>query len=553
MTLREMFSIEDKDRDLSIEAVRKIFSLSIVQSLYYNRWLLLRDDENVGDFLEAFDVIGKDKETSNQFAIYFQEDEFNTRIVISRDYINREGEKDAEMYHYFIRRVGMDVSDVLVFYQEHNAYNDQLSLLTPKDEMHKSRAVDWFSSVCDLLYSVNHFFEFDDKIANMVEHAQMFSIEAINQEPEIDSIFYNGIMYRVVSIRNGLDLLKGLKGVNDQNEELFTLDNLVYDLSDESSFFLVVDNDAEIEELEVLNFIEDYEIDIQGYIFLGDLKVTDSLFCQELDFSPMLIVMGDLVVKNAYFCGNTHYIGGSVYGEVVYAKYNHGELHVKGTLDVRCIVSIDMPCYINKIRITSIISDNSVHALDQVKGEDGLPFFMLNVYPTTHRTRDVFIDEIKEEYTWGEYFPDDDDIIEAMRMGKTLLKESVFSVYKDFSDNVAERFNRLFIELIESNGMASERIDGGYVSDYFFNVYMYNDQKYRELGRKDKTSNYQARILHNIDTGEYTAIVDFFKEDGKTQYSAFRSKLTDNFTSTHSAMYAFNQAEEAFLKKLGKI
>jgi len=80
---------------------------------------------------------------------------------------------------------------------------------------------------------------------------------------------------------------------------------------------------------------------------------------------------------------------------------------------------------------------------------------------------------------------------------------------------------------------------------------MYEGQKYRELGRKDKTSNYQCRILHNIDTGEYIAVVDFFKSDGKSLYSAFRSKLTDTFTSTHAAMYAFNQAESAFLKKLG--
>lgn len=551
MKLRELFSIEDKDRDLSIDAVRKIFSLSIVQSLYYNRWLILRDDETISDFVEAYDISENETEDTDKFAVYFQEDEFNTRLVISKDYINAEGEKDAEMYHYFIRRLGLEVSSVLIFYQEHNAYSDQLSLLTPKDEEHIERANSWFTSICDLLYSANHFFEFDDKIANMVEHAQMFSLDVINQEPDIETIFYNGIIYKVVSIRKGLEILKGLKGVNNKEEELYTLDNLMYDLSDENSFFLVVESDAEVDELEILNFIEDYEIDIQGYIFMGDLKVTDSLFCQELDFSPVLVVMGDLVIKNAYFCGNVHYIGGSVYGEVVYAKYNHGELHVKGTLDVRCLVSVDMPCYINKICITCIISDNSVYGLDQVTGEDGLPFFMLNVYPSTHRTRDVFIDEIAEEFAWGENFPNDDDIIDAMRLGKTLIKDSVFSVYSEFSDTVVERFNKLFIELIDSNGLTTQRIDGGYVSEYFFNVYMYEGQKYRELGRKDKTSNYQCRILHNIDTGEYIAVVDFFKPDGKSLYSAFRSKLTDTFTSTHAAMYAFNQAESAFLKKLG--
>lgn len=551
MNLRELFSIEDNDRELSIDAVRKIFSLPIVQSIYYNRWLVLRDDEITSDFVEAYDITEKETEESKLFAVYFQEDEFNTRLVISRDYINEEGEKDAEMYHYFIRRLGLEVGNVLIFYQEHNAYTDQLSLLTPKDEEHIDKANRWFAFICDLLYSTNHFFEFDDKIANMVEHAQMFSLDVINQEPDIETIFYNGIIYKVVSIRRGLEILKGLKGVNNIEEDLYTLDNLVYDLSEENSFFLVVESDVEIEELEILNFIEDHEIDVQGYIFMGDLKVTDSLFCQELDFSPILVVMGDLVIKNAYLCGNVHYIGGSIYGEVVYAKYNHGELHVRGTLDVRCIVSVDMPCYINKIRITSIISDNSVYGLDQVTGEDGLPFFMLNVYPSTHRTRDVFIDEIAEEFAWGENFPNDDDVIDAMRLGKTLIKDDIFTVYNGFSDTVAERFNKLFIELIDSNGLTTQRIDGGYVSEYFFNVYMYEGQKYRELGRKDKTSNYQARILHNIDTGEYIAVVDFFKPDGKSLYSAFRSKLTDTFTSTHSAMYAFNQAEAAFLKKLG--
>ncbi|MCC9042323.1 hypothetical protein LNQ81_06405 [Myroides sp. M-43] len=552
MKLREMFCIEDKDRDLSLDAVRRIFSLPIVQSLYYNKWLILRDEQLVSDFIEAYSINDDDEFKRGEWAIYFQEDEFNTRLVISRDYINEEGEKDAEMYHYFIRRLGLEVSDVLIFYQAHNTYSDKLSLLTPKDEQSIETAKQWFGYTCDLLLSVNHFFEFDDKISAMVEQAQFFHPDIINQEPPIDIIFYNGILCRVVSIRKGLEILKGLKGVNDKDNELFTLDNLVYDLGEESSFFLVIDNDVEIDELEVLGLIEDYDIDIQGYIFMGNLKVSDSLFCQELDFSPMLVVLGDLIVKNAYFCGNVHYIGGNVYGEVVYAKYNHGELHVKGTLDVRCIVAADMPCYINKIQITSIISDNSVYGLDQVTGEDGLPFFMMNVYPSTHRTRDVFIEEIAEELIWGENFPNDDDIIEAMREGKTLIKESVFTVYADFDMTVAERFNRLFIELIDSNGLASQRIDADYVSEYFFNVYMYEGQKYRELGRKDKPGNYQSRILHNIDTGEYTALVDFFKADGKSLYSAFRSKLTDTFTSTHSAMYAFNQAENEFLKKLGK-
>lgn len=552
MKLREMFSIEDKDRDLSIDAVRALFKLPIVQGVYYNRWLIPRGDDIVIDFLESYDITEEEVAESDKFAIYFQEDEFNTRLVISRDFINDKGEKDAEMYHYFYKRLGLDLTSVLVFYQAHNTYSDQLTLLTSKDQEHLEIAYQWFNFISDLLYSVNHFFEFDDKISAMVEQAQFFHPDVINQEPPISTIFYNGIVYRVVNIREGLEMLKALKGVNNAEEELYTLDTLVYDLGEESSYFLVVDSDAEVHDLEILNEIEDYEIDIQGYIFTGNLKVEDSLFCQELDFSPMLVVLGDLTVKNAYFCGNTHYIAGSVYGDVVYAKYSLGELHVKGTLDVRCLVSVDMPCYINKIRITSIISDNSVYGLDQLTGDDGMPFFALNVYPSTHRTRDVFIGEIAEEEVWGEYFPNDDDVIEAMRQGKDLIKTSIFSVYKTFHETVAERFNNLFIELIDSNGLASQKIDVNYVSEYFFNVYMYEGQKYRELGRKDKPGNYQARILHNIDTGEYTALVDFFKSDGKSLYSAFRSKLTDTFTSTHSAMYAFNKAEEAFLRKLGK-
>ncbi|MDR0229046.1 MAG: hypothetical protein LBI72_08295 [Flavobacteriaceae bacterium] len=549
MRLKELFNLTDKDRKLSVTAIQQMFNSYVVLHNYYNKWFLFKDDEVIIDFLEAYNVDDKEGLDSKLFSVYFQEDDFNTRLVISRAYTNDEGKEDAEMYHYFIRRTGLDLTQPLLFYQGHNVFTDELVLLTPKDEEHLIQANKWFTFVCDILLSVNHLYEFNDKVSNMVEHAQQIDVELMNQEPPVEMIFHNGIFYRVVSIREGLNLLKGLRGVEEPNKDLYSSELLHIHHIEENAYFLVVDYDVEVEELEIINSIEDYDIDIQGYLFLGDLIVTNHLFCQDLDYSPILMIKGNLTVKNAYFCGNIHFIGGSVYGETIYAKYNHGALYINGALSVDCIIAQDMNCYIGSVQTNCIISDFCVYGLDLLNTAEGTTVKELNLYPTTHRVSEALINSIKEENNWEQTYPNDDDIVKAFRDGKSIVRKSRNQSYAVFTNSVAERFNTIFNEIIDSKGMASYVIDDDLTGDYFFNIFMFEGKKYREIGRNDEIGKYQARVLHEIDTDTYSAILEFYQDDSYDFKCAFCTELTDAFTSTYAVLYAFIEAEKRFYKE----
>ncbi|MDR2222522.1 MAG: hypothetical protein LBE34_07255 [Flavobacteriaceae bacterium] len=551
MRLKELFNLTDKDRRLSITAIQQIFNSYVVLNNYYNKWFLFKEDEVIIDFLDAYNVDTKEGFDSKLFSVYFQEDDFNTRLVISRAYINEEEKEDAEMYHYFIRRTGITLEQPLLFYQAHNVFTDELVLLTPKDESHLIQANKWFTFVCDILLSVNHLYEFNDKVSDMVEHAQQMDIELMNQEPPVEMIFHNGIFYRVVSIREGLGLLKGIRGIEDTNKDLYSSELINFHQIEENSYFLVVDYDAEVEELEILNIIEEYEIDIQGYLFLGDLVVSNYLFCQDLDYSPLLMIKGNLTVKNAYLCGNIHFVGGDVYGETIYAKYNHGAFYVNGSLAVDCLIAQDMNCYINSIQTNCIISDFCVYGMDLLHTPEETTIKEINLYPTTHRVSEALINSIKEENDWGQTYPNDNDIIQAFKEGKSIVRKSRNQSYAVFTSSVAERFNTIFNEIIDSKGMASYVIDDDLTGDYFYNIFMFEDKKYREIGRNDEIGRYQARVLHDIETDTYSAILEFYQNDSYDFKCAFCTELTDTFTSTYAVLYAFNEAEKQFYQEKG--
>lgn len=551
MKLRELFGLSENDRQLSVEAIKAIFDLEIVEEEYYNKWLIFRDDELLADFIDAYDVSKEDALDYEHFAIYFQEDDNNTRIVISHDFINNEGEKDAEMYHYFIRRFGMELQNVLVFYQAHNVFSQQLSLLTPKSETQNIESLGWFNFVSTILVAVNHLYEFDNQIFDMVEGAQISYPDIISQEPEMKYIVFGGIEYTVVNLKEGFEFLKGIKSVNEPDKELYTINNLFFESIEQDTYFLVVEEDVEVEELELLDFIEEYDIFILGYIFLGELIVTNSLFCEDLNFSPSLIVKGNLTVKNAYLSGNTHYIGGNVYGDLIYAKNKLGELHVNGYLDTSCIIAQDMACYIRSILTKVILTDDSIFGMDRVLDNDGKTHEVLNVYPTTFSVADALIDDIKEDNEGVNRLPDDNDIVEAFNEGKSVVKMSVNKVYLDFYMSISDRFNTIFNELLDGKGKASLKLKDGDSGMFFYSTFLNDNKKYREIGRKNSLLHYQSRILHEVDSDRYIALLEYYQDDDVVLKTVFESELTDRYSSTYAVLHAFNIAEDKFKREKG--
>lgn len=552
MTIKDLFGRDRNQSEMSIDCVRELFDLSVVANTYIYQTLDMEKDENLSGIKEGF-VELLELEDSNvvldNFKFYFFTTSNSLCLCISNKVVDENENEVTEALHYFADLSDMNSRKVFVGYQENQEKGETPVFVSEEDYIYYKKAFPYFILLCDFMKFLNQMNEFENNLSTMIKKAQLIDVGRMNHQPPISSLFYNNIWFDVVSLREGLNILKGIRGVNNTGEDLYRENGSFLNLEKENTYFLVAKEDIKVENFEALDEIEGYDISVQGYLFLGNLTVDKTFFCNDLDYSPIVVVKKDFKVLNAYFCGNIHYIGGNLTGDFIYCKYIKGQLHVQQTFDVRVVVSCNMNCYFNNIKVSVIISDNMIYGVDRLKDENGNPCFALNLYPTTHSVRDVFDDNIRIDTLWGVEFPNDDDIILALTNNTRITKYR--NHYVGFNTTISSRFNAIFNKITDDSEKCSYRIDDNFYCEYFYNIFDFQGKKYREIGKLDKLGHYQARILHDIIEDSYDAYVEFYKDDNVTFISAFKSKLTDTFTSTKSAQFSFNQAEEIFNKDKG--
>jgi hypothetical protein len=76
----------------------------------------------------------------------------------------------------------------------------------------------------------------------------------------------------------------------------------------------------------------------RGMVVTGNLTVSGSVLNTEGDFGPFLVVLGNLRTRNLVAGGSKIHVAGDAHlDDVLVAFYNHGRLHIAGTLSARLV------------------------------------------------------------------------------------------------------------------------------------------------------------------------------------------------------------------------
>ncbi|HEU4497565.1 MAG TPA: hypothetical protein VFR70_10980, partial [Flavobacterium sp.] len=233
--------------------------------------------------------------------------------------------------------------------------------------------------------------------------------------PPITNVSYNGIDFKVITRQQATAYLPTVLDMD--SEPLYDVwDELRFPI-DDNGFFLLAEEDVITEKLEL-----DYEIDgvngvsVLGFIFLKNVKVLSHIIAYDTDASPALIIHGDLQCPIVYLFGNTHYVGGKVTTDLLWAEYNHGELFLNGSIDAKVIFADDMHLHISKIGQVDafIIRGVGIHIKESASGQ-------WLEQDSTYQIEEVFIPEV--------CYIDDDEVgldQEKILQNKNFLKKRHF-------------------------------------------------------------------------------------------------------------------------------
>ena len=141
-----------------------------------------------------------------------------------------------------------------------------------------------------------------------------------------------------------------------------------------------------------------------GAIFLKNLTATYELMQLEMDYGPLVIVLGDVKARNIFVSGGENYFHGDVTAEqtIVAGVYNHGSTLMEGIITCQLLISYDhfFEHKPKSLRVSHFLSDNS-----------------------EEEPKDIVLDVFYAEEEGHSYIDDTNIIIKAMREGISLLKK----------------------------------------------------------------------------------------------------------------------------------
>lgn len=200
----------------------------------------------------------------------------------------------------------------------------------------------------------------------------------------------------------------------------------------EEDFFVVYDNDVILENLSLDNYIGDKFI--EGYIFQQNLEVSKQISSLDTDYSPFLLVLGNVKCPGVILAGNEFFIGGNLDCNSLWGIYNHGSLTVKGQLKTQLLYSDEFNFEFGAVsEIAFIIGDENAKYND----ENGLGLVLM--------TRTHSIDQFLNNY--GQELCNNGQLFESLitdNENPQPILRTEFDFYQDFSEKARFSFNKIF-------------------------------------------------------------------------------------------------------------
>lgn len=285
----------------------------------------------------------------------------------------------------------------------------------------------------NLQYAVENLHAWDDTLQEKLAAAQSLieqterqleeqrkSLRANEPRPPVEWVDYDGIRFKVITRSEAAVHLPDITDIPGIDRLYDVWDEGQFPVWHENAFFLLAENAVTTDKLELDYSVAGTEgITVLGFIFLQNLQVASYIMAFDTDNSPALIVRGKVECPCIHLFGNVHYFGDEVNTDLLWTKYNHGELYIDANINAKVILADGMCVFIRRA------------------GEVGATISLMgmNIYlnagsewlqqPATHTIGEVFLPEVcimdEEGYaTLKEEGPG--NAIEFIRQHKTLLK-----------------------------------------------------------------------------------------------------------------------------------
>ncbi len=247
--------------------------------------------------------------------------------------------------------------------------------------------------------------------------------ETLQQEepPPLSTVSYKGISFQVITRGQAKAYMPALTDLPDIESKLDDpWDDQRFPIFHENAYFLLTEENITIGKLELGYKIPDRDdIIVLGFIFTGSLQVQSHILAFDTSSSPALIVHGEVHCPCIHLLGNRHYIGGNVTTDVLWTKYNQGELYINGSIDAQVILADTMPVFIRQCgRVGALISRMGMNIYCKT-GNEWLQ------QPATHDIEELFLPTICITNEDGDTVLNEagaNSAIAYIKAGKPLLK-----------------------------------------------------------------------------------------------------------------------------------
>ncbi|MFU1797421.1 DUF4241 domain-containing protein [Paenibacillus azoreducens] len=479
------------------------------------------------------------------------------RLTVGEESTNENGEEDMLFFHYDIDVDEQGNKTVGLYCQEGNGHEKAVRPLCPGDMNTLKKALRYFERFNAKVRYDNKQYVQERERQNAESEAfekikEQYMQALMQQEDLVDrTCTLLGHTFRIITVKQADNLLNAIEHPTRDTPLYDILNGAWLHLMDEKpAYYLLSEENVHLQRLDMAQLMEEADrlhFTIAGCIFAANLMVDTFIEAYDTDYSPPMVVFGDLTGRHIALWGATFFVGGDVSCECLYGFYNHGQLVVVGTLKSGVIIADDFEMYFGKIGSNVLISNNDIYGIDKFQNESGSMIEQWTLYPSTYRAKDVLHDVMVDyDASPDGLWPDRSMLVRRFEEGGAVIDwEKLEQTYESFAEELPAAFDEIFHgwEQEGENLYKIKMNDSG--SCFFFQSH---EQEWKQAGFIDGTRYYILRVCWYITEQSWEMLYDVYNEQWELQYQ-FQTAPEDQYTSTLAVKKRFREALQALRRQ----
>ena len=472
-------------------------------------------------------------------------------IYVSKEIKSETQAFDCNMFHFGIEINEAGVEVVTYAFQAHNGFDQTPVPFSVADKALVQQACQRFKAL--MLCTKKHQQDYQDLQKELSATGKAAEKKKVKQKPYARShLECNGVTFKVITLREADAYLSDLNwGTKDDQYNVAP-----FPYPPDEGYYLLAEEDVVCEKFDA-NWEDAAEnLHVAGFIFLKNLTSQQYLMSFDLDVSPFFVVLGNLKAVNIGLWGNTHYVGGNLDANLLYGKYNHGSLFVRGHATCFCVVSDDFEMFFGDLNTYAIVDEiGRIKKTIEYKGENGEALTAVLAYPATHGLDEVFIDSIYVAEDDGGYGGHYVAVCENMQANTTCIDmQKIQAPIAHFRANVTHDFEQLF----KHAHFKTENSWMSYPYEHTTDIYFFANQSESgtlSIAYKNKHYCYKKMVMLSPKKGlkkllgkgaEIDLYLDYYEQDNDTEKLGFALTPDEICLEAFQVIYAFRCAIKHF-------